>query len=56
MFIAGIDAEHAFVAQVDQADNWGGYIYRTSDGGATWTQSGAGVVFDNPPDSFCVGI
>ena len=44
--IAGVNADSAFAMFFDATAGAGGAIYRTADGGASWTQVGTGSIFD----------
>lgn len=44
--ISPLDADTCYVAMYDAAVGTGGGIFKTTDGGSTWTQLGAGQIFD----------
>lgn len=44
--LSALDASTAWVCMYDAVAGNGGGIFKTSDGGATWNQQGAGVIFN----------
>jgi photosystem II stability/assembly factor-like uncharacterized protein len=55
MSVAAVDANNAYVAQINQVTNSGGYIYHTTDGGNNWSRVGEGQIF-TAQNSFVTSI
>jgi photosystem II stability/assembly factor-like uncharacterized protein len=53
--VSAINESIAYVAQTDKF-NGNGYIYKTTDGGASWSPRGVGQIFIHPGVSFCVAV
>jgi hypothetical protein len=50
--IYGLNADTAWSVLYSTSTAVAGGIYKTTDGGATWTQQGAGVIYNNLSQSF----
>ncbi len=50
--IFGLDAQTAWAVLYNAAAGWGGGIWKTTDGGVTWSQQGAGQIYVTTGISF----
>lgn len=50
--IFGLDAQTAWAMLYNATAGWGGGVWKTTDGGVTWTQQGAGTIYSTTNQSF----